>query len=226
MLSSLMSSNGGCELPCWWGVTPGQTGMQEARDMFASQGIDDWVVAFDGAYALMGLGYRRPDQSYHFSDVNVQFGIKANAIQYLDIEGSYRRQLNSLLVRDWEAYSPEQMLNHYGMPPYVELAAVKNSPYYRLTLSYEPLGIEITYIMLFEPLNDGKDKICFDLEHTDFIYLSLYSPEQVNELPVGIIPNRLDSYIPWEETTGLNIDAFQQLFENVGNPPCITVEVQ
>ena len=221
-LSSLMSSNGGCELPCWWGITPGQTGAQEARDLFASQGIDDWVVSFDGTYALMGLGYSRTDQSY-YSDVNVQFGIEDNVIEYSSIDGSYRRELNSLLIRDWHAYSLAEVLDRYGMPPYVEFAEVENSPYYRLVLSYELLGIEITYIMPFEPLDDGKEKICFDLEHTDFISLILYPPGQASDILVSIIPNRLDNYISWEVTTGLDIEAFQQLFENGSNPPCVEV---
>lgn len=63
LLSSLLANNGGCELPCWWGITPGLTGVVEARDFFVLQGVDDWVESFDGTYALIGFGYPRVDLS-------------------------------------------------------------------------------------------------------------------------------------------------------------------
>jgi hypothetical protein len=32
LVLSLFENNGGCELPCWWGITPGVTTLQEAQD--------------------------------------------------------------------------------------------------------------------------------------------------------------------------------------------------
>ena len=172
-LSSLMSENGGCELPCWWGVTPSQTSSQEARDLFPFQGIDDWVVSHDGTYALMGLGYPISGTSNSFRDVIVRFGIENNLIQYISVEGSYRRELNSLLVRDWQPYSTTEILTRYGIPDYIEFVEVENSPYFRLVLSYESFGIEISHIVPFESLDNGKREICFNLQNVDFIVLSL-----------------------------------------------------
>jgi len=224
LLSSLMSDNGGCELPCWWGVAPSQTSPQEARDLFASQGIDDWVVSNDETYALMGLGYPKSGTNNSFRDMIVHFGIENNLIQYISVEGSYRRELNSLLVRDWQSYSATEILRRYGIPNYIEFVEVENSPYFRLKLSYESLGIEISYILPFESLDNGRSEICFNLQNVDFIGLSLYSPENAQDVPVGIIPNRLDSYTSWEITTGLNKEDFRQLLENHKNQPCIVVD--
>jgi len=28
----MMQTNGGCQLPCWWGITPGETTIQEAQE--------------------------------------------------------------------------------------------------------------------------------------------------------------------------------------------------
>jgi hypothetical protein len=221
-LSSLMSNNGGCELPCWWGVTPGQTGEQEARDLFASQGVDDWTFSDDSR--ILGIGYPRTDNSGYFRDVIVQFWVDDNLIQYIGVEGSYRRELNSFFVRDWQAYSPAEILGRYGIPDYIEFVEVENSPYFRLGLSYESGGIQISYIMPFESLNNGNRKICLDLENVDHIYLSLYFPERTSQVPVGIIPTRLDNYTSWETATGLSKEDFQQLVENDISPPCIEVD--
>ncbi|GIK57231.1 MAG: hypothetical protein BroJett015_28940 [Chloroflexota bacterium] len=221
-LSSLMSDNGGCELPCWWGVTPGQTGEQEARDLFASQGVDDWTFSDD--YRIVGIGYPRAGNVAYFRDVIVRFWVEDNIIQYIGVEGSYRRELNSLLVLDWQSYSPSEILSRFGVPSYIELAKVENSPYYRLGLSYELLGIEISYIVPFQVLDNSKEEICFNLQNVDFIGLSLYPPERTKDIPVGVIPNRLDSYLSWETTTGLSREEFQQLLENDSGLRCVEVD--
>lgn len=222
-LSLLLGNNGDCELPCWWGVTPGQTGSQEARDLFASQGIDDWVISHDENYALMGLGYPKSGSSSYFRDVIIRFEMENNLIQYIGVEGNYRRELNSQLLQDWYSYSPSEILKRFDIPSYIELVEVENSPYYRLTFSYELLGIEISYIVPFKSLDNGKSEVCFDLQNVDFIGLSLYSPENTKDVPVGIIPNRLDSYTSWETTTGLNKENFRQLLEDDRNLPCVEV---
>lgn len=221
-LSRLMADNGGCELPCWWGTTPGLTNEQEARDIFASQGVDDWVLSFDATYALMGLGYPRAGSSFYTGDVNVEFGIENNLIRYIRVDGGYRQnELRPAFIQDWQLYSPARMLSDYGLPFYVEMAKIENSPYYRLIFSYPLSGIEIGYIVPFEALGSSRRRICFALEHIDFVALSLYSPDQATDIPFNIIPNRLDTYISWEATTGLAIEAFYQLFESITIPPCI-----
>lgn len=222
-LSTLLSNDADCELPCWWGVTPGQTREQEARDLFASQGIDNWTLSDD--FRIVGIGYPRMGNSNYFRDVIVRFWVNDNLIQYIGVEGSYRRELNSLLVQDWQDYSPAEILNRFGIPSFIELTKVENSPYYRLGLSYELLGIEISYIVPFKVLENGKQEICFNLQSVDFIGLSLYSPEKAEDIPVGIISNRLDNYTSWETTTGLDKESFQQLLGNINNRPCVEVEV-
>lgn len=227
LLSSLMANNGGCELPCWWGITPGSTDVVEASDIFVLQGVDDWVESFDGTYALIGLGYPRVDSSTYSRDVIVQFGLENNQIQYIYIDGGYRQEeLRTLFIQDWQSYSPASMLDRYGRPSYVEMAEIENSPYYGLTFSYQLMGTEASYIVPFEAFENNKRRICFDLEHTDFIFFVLYPSGQEATLPFSIIPDRLDTYIPWETTTGLDIEALYQLLEDTSNPPCFDLELK
>lgn len=227
LLSSLLANNGGCELPCWWGITPGLTGVVEARDIFVLQGVEDWVESFDGTYALIGLGYPRVDSSTYSRDVIVQFGLENNQIQYIYVDGGYRQEeLRTLFIQDWQSYSPTSMLDRYGQPSYVEMAEIENSPYYRLIFSYQLLGTEISYIVPFEASENNMGRICFNLEHIDFIALNLYPFGQESKLPFSVIPDRLDNYIPWETTTGLDIEALYQLLEDTSNPPCFDLELK
>ena len=118
------------------------------------------------------------------------------------------------------------MLDRFGQPSYVEMAEIENSSYYGLTFSYRLVGTEISYIVPFEAFESNKGTICFDLEHIDFIFLVLYPSGQKATLPFSIIPDRLDTYIPWETTTGLDIEALYQLLEDTSNPPCVDLELK
>lgn len=210
-LSMLMASNGGCELPCWWGVVPGETTSQEGRDMFVSQGIDRWSVTSDNTYATMGLGYPSQDNLSHSQDVFLWFELKNNIIQYIRIEAAYKYEESLNVFRqDWNQYKLSGVLDRFGIPSHVRLFHEGNSPYYTLGVSYVTLGIEIRYDILPESLESGR--VCADMERTDVIYLTLFPPEHTDEIP-GISPN-LDSYETesWPAVTGLDLESFYNIF--------------
>lgn len=226
LLSELMASNGDCEIPCWWGITPGQTNAQAARDMFASQGIDDWVPSL--RTYLMSLGYPHGDSPYYSGDVSMRFGVEDGLIQFIDVTGNRRQGEDGyLFTRDWQQYSLAEMLNFFGIPSYVtltaEIPADAGPHYYKLGVSYASLGIEIHYIIAPLALNYGKEQICSDFEYVNFIRLILYPPDQAADIPVGIIPNSLDVYTSWETETGSNLEAFYEMFRDMNHPLCIEI---
>lgn len=222
LLHSLMANNDDCELPCWWGIIPGETSEQEAQEMFISYGLDEWTPSEN--YRIVGIGYPHPGSSTYSRDVIVEFWVEKGLIRYIGVDGGYRHDaLRSTFVQDWHSYRLAEILNRYRMPSYVEFTAVENSPYYRLSLSYELSGFEIAYIMPFEPLSEGKEKICFDLEKIDYIALNLYAPGQTNDIPVNTIPKRLDNYTSWETTTGLDLDTFYETYKDPSNSACVEV---
>lgn len=222
-LSELMTCNGNCDLPCWWGITPGKTEVQGARDLFTSQGIDDWMPSFDGTKISMGLGYPRAGSSMRSHDVIVQFGVEDGVIQFIGVDGGYRSEnLRSNFIRDWQDYTLANILTRYGLPTYVEFFQVENALYYQLGLSYPSLGIEILYIVLPEAINSDKDRICPGFDKVDFVYLTLYPPEQVQDIP-GIIPNS-DVYASWESTTGLDLETFYEVFKDANSSLCVEVD--
>jgi len=218
LLSALLIGNAGCELPCWWGVIPGQTSAQVARDLFASQGIDDWTVSFDGTYVITHFGYPGEDGRY-FPHVTVQFNLEYNIIQWVGVSGNYNQEeVRSLFIRDWQSYSASALLNRYDMPTYIEFAPVENSPYYRLELTYASLGIMITYIVPFERLENEEVRVCFNPEVVGYIYLTLFAPDAENSTPYPV-----DESIFWEVATGLDGETFRQMFLDTSTPPCVEV---
>ncbi len=223
LLSSLMADNGGCMLPCWWGITPGQTTVQEGRDHFASQGIDNWVVTFDGKEASLGLGYPRIDNSNRAIDVLLRLELNNNLIQLINIGGGYGYgDFRNKFIQDWQQYGVSEILMRLGPPTHVRFLPIGNSPYHLLGIAYEHLGVEIYYTILPKTMEDGSKSICSNFEQIDFINLVLYPPEQ-SETIRGIMPN-LETYEQesWPVTTGLDLDAFYDLFKE----PMACIEVE
>lgn len=224
-LSALMVSNSDCDSLCWWGIIPGQTSVQAARDLFMSQGVDDWVVSSDSSYVLTGLGYPRSNSSNYHDDVNVKLWIRSDLIQYISVDSDFRNEdLRPTFVRDWQSYSPPELMKQFGVPPFIEFSEIENSPYYRLVLSYEEKGIEVSYFVPFLSLDNGRRQVCFNLEEIDFIFLVVYSPVETGQISAPIIPNRLDNYISWEEATGTDLAAFQQIFQDANQNFCTEIE--
>lgn len=211
LLSMLMANNGGCELPCWWGVVPGETTSQEGRDKFVSQGIAHWSVTSDNAFATIGLGYPSQDNLSHSQDVFVWFALKNNVTQYIRVEAAYKyKESQNVFRQDWSQYKLSAILDRYGVPSHVRLFHEGNSPYDTIGVSYMSLGIEIRYEIL--PESFESNRVCADMERTDVINLTLFPPERADEIP-GIAPN-LDSYEmeSWSSVTGLDLESFYNIF--------------
>lgn len=162
LLSELMADNGGCELPCWWGISPGQTAAQAAKSMFASQGIGRWDASFDGSYSVISLGHPYADSPYYSSDVSLKLWMEGELVQFIDVEGRRRSGEDSFLFdQDWSQYNLAGILGSLGKPAYAalfaEIPADSGPHYYQLRLSYPSLGIEIWYLIAPLPLSNGGE---------------------------------------------------------------------
>lgn len=50
-VEEMLATNGGCELPCWWGVTPGQSDWQSVIDYFVAHGGFQFIIlSAEGLY--------------------------------------------------------------------------------------------------------------------------------------------------------------------------------
>lgn len=226
-LSELMLENGGCELPCWWGIVPGQTAQQDARDWFASQGINEWEWGGtpEGSYYSIGLGHPVAGSPYGSRDVVLFAWVAAETIELVQVAGSRAQGEDSHnFTDDWTPFAPSNLLQRYGIPTRVELMKIMHPdpgpPYYQLTLSYPDLGIEAHYIILYETLEDGRDRLCSDFEDVQHIELFLHPPGRTSGFPIELLATR-DLYDSWEATTGTDLEALRQLFDNAEESTCL-----
>ncbi|MCA9962345.1 MAG: hypothetical protein KC443_25095 [Anaerolineales bacterium] len=222
LLSELMASNSGCELPCWWGVTPGEANVQEAEDKFVLQGVK-WR---EGEVIM---GYPRPDSSFYYPDVSVMFFAQDGIVQLVSVDGTRDHyDLAYRFTEDWAQYSLAAMLNHYGVPSQVLLSApvfveadVPNE--YDLFLYFPSSSIEIKYLIAAEALENGKSRLCSDFEDVQNIYMNLYAVGKLTDEEATEV-NSLEGFVTWEFATGMDTEEFYNLFKDTSSPVCVEVD--
>lgn len=128
----LMTENGGCELPCWWGIIPGESKIETIAYQFVPQGFVWWEE------------WQQLDASSSSSGAIVTFVVEEKIIQSIKVGG---RGEGEEFVQDWRHYSLDQVLTRYGTPSQVSVyypwKADPGPSFYHLLLFYETSGIEI-----------------------------------------------------------------------------------
>lgn len=217
----MLETNGGCELPCWWGITPGETGWQIVKNLFDSVGKRTNDVLYpDGT---VGHGSRNFEVSYDgYRDYYLMhaFYERAGIIQSIQVEGALYGNASEHFAQDWHRYSPDQMLNRHGKPSQVYIQLVPPIErdalvYYQLWLVYDHFGFYVVYTgpAIYElPIM----RVCLRFEEVTNIALRLQSP-----WPGGSVLESPELLRTLEEATGMSVEMFYETFRNPEGDMCL-----
>ena len=188
-----------CADPCFLGITPEKTGMDEVRALFTPLGFKHR----EGTDPNSGRDFY--SVAYEFSigrDSYVILYTSNNLVENIEITPDITKQKDGS-PREWTTYSPETLIKKYGKPSRVEFA-----------LDFQEL-ITINMIMYYDDLKlialysgvDRTTRLC------PFTY-----PFDHVRLWIGANPPHppLFPTIPLEKATSLTIDQFTQLM--LGDP--------
>jgi len=210
--TELMRDNGGCELPCWWGIIPGESKIEPIAEQFVPQGFIWW----EEWNQLEGLSSG--------SAIMATFSLEESIIQSIEVWGGKE---DSRFSKDWENYSLDQILTHYGIPSdvfvyYPYRPDPGSSPSYSLSIFYEELGFTINYAGKATDIDNGKSRACPKLDEVSLIRLFLYQPMKVNNVIETVIPPETVSFIAepetvydlmsWEQATDTTLESFYEQF--------------
>lgn len=210
----MLETNGGCELPCWWGITPGETRWQEVVELLGLRG---------GNFSQQGRRVHDvmyvPLDPHRPSDYGIRliFTEYDGVVQSLEVWSEmFVGRVSPSFPRDWHRYSLDQVLARYGKPSQVMLELWPNPPEpyypYRLFVFYDHLGILVEYE---GPAIPGEIfQVCPEFEQVTSLRLWLQSPEQERSLLelAGLDPLELAQMLPLEEATGMDIRTFYETF--------------
>lgn len=202
-VEEMLATNGGCELPCWWGVTPGQSDWQSVIDYFVAHGGFQFIIL-----STEGL--------YDYSILHT-FTERNGVIQSIEINGNSQWGIPSqFFAQDWDHYSLDQVLTRYGVPSRARIFLYEygggGDPFYALLVFYDDLGIGIRY--------HGQAFWTDDLLRTCFLFtditLWLQSPESLTPLHENVDPDEWSYVVPLEEATGMSMEEFYNIFRQPG----------
>jgi hypothetical protein len=216
LISELMETNNGCRLPCWWGITPGETSWAEARQFFntfakeihVSQRRDHGILVvydIEGSTREGGIGL------------------------WLNKENVIEKILTGPLSLK-ESFGIDKLLNNYGPPSEVLIRATPSFPSkdlpFIVVLFYPHDHFLAIYDLFAKEVK--SDLIACPKDQKPQIILWSPSEEWTNERVqaevLGVSPSRL--LHPLDEVTDLRVEDFYQIFSKQDNDSCIETPVE
>ncbi len=132
------SNNGGCELPCWWGITPGMTTGEKALSILAPLAqvrISEWE---DGLFSY-GVSAKFPSAPDPFKNFMASFFVKDNIVIAIRITADD--------VEPKFDYSLAGILNAFGQPDQIWFKIITDTmngrPHFDYNLFFASRGINI-----------------------------------------------------------------------------------
>ena len=186
-IAEMLADNGGCELPCWWGITPGETSWEAVVEAFSEQGIR---VSGGGGLGLEYPSGQYGDRTVYADMMEVVFQEYGGTVQGVFVENDhYYLPLRDDFAALWGRYALQPVLSRHGPPSQVYLnlsigapcIGVGIFPDYSMWVMYQDQGIAIRYSgMLIS--DHEKHLICPVFGQVGQIQIRLQSPEADDEL--------------------------------------------
>jgi hypothetical protein len=197
-----------CAVPCFWGITPGKTRLDEVRAFFSPLGLThkEGTDPNSGKY-VYSVAY----ESGMGRDSSVIFYTSNSLVENIEVTPEITKQKEGS-PREWIAYSPETLIKRYGSPSRVEFT-VGSGP-----------NIGMDMIMYF----DTSDLIVHysGYNMTPESFCPLMAPFDFVRLWIGPNPPDTPSFdtVPLEKATSLTMDQFTQLMKGDPQNACFTVK--
>lgn len=133
-LLALYNDNGGCELPCWWGITPGETSWAEARTKLAPLG---WMSEPQGKEKTVRYEFvfDVPEMLDTLEYIGPTLGVREGIVVGIS--------LNSHWIKPDFDYSLAGLLQAFGLPDEIWVKVVTDTqyePHYEMVIFYATRG--------------------------------------------------------------------------------------
>ena len=234
-IAEMLASGGGCELPCWWNVTPGETSWRDTDRFFTERGIRVWEAS-----GKLGLHYTsgsyRGGEGY-VDMMRVDFHQEDGIVQSIDARNeTYYTPLQDSFTALWQRYALQPVLSRHGVPSQVYFnfsvgapcVGTGNFPDYGMWVAYEDRGFAIRYsgLLLYD---HEKWLVCPVLGHLKDIQIRTQSLDVDTDL-VDLSTEVYDSsgefsvYGSLLDLAGMSTSMFYDIFSQPQPRACIEVQ--
>ncbi len=223
LVSELVATNGDCSLPCWWGIIPGDTTWQEARQQLEQYNID---ISSTGPTEIEIENQKRIIDFYYISfysnDYPRGLGARIAVLDETDITMIYTMDRYTGVL-----FQLHSLLDKYGKPSGVFIETNPNVPGDLLTLKlvlyYPELSLGVGYDL--HAFMDGNNIVGCPKDEIAKIWM--WEPERRNDFTLEYIQEgmigygAINSFLSLEEATGYSLDEFFQGFKDENNVNCL-----
>ncbi len=217
----LFETNNNCHLPCWWGITPGQTRWQIAKEFLSVFDADIYETTTPSGLTYYGIDI--PLSSEIFLTDRMELGILARdgIVEEIITDVSIGNAPLDYLTQ----YSLSTFLNTYGQPSEVRLFTYR-SPFeegdlpFVVTLYYSDQGI----VALYGDNGERQGNLVQGCpQEYPVSFLSLWSPDL--NLSFDQIINGTSAlekeYLLLEEAAVMDVATFYEIFKDIDNTTCL-----
>jgi hypothetical protein len=219
-LSELMENNGGCRLPCLWGIVPGETSWDEASQFLAT--FSYVSPAPDGNNGYTFAKVESPIEIDHIGSISYSFRVIDGIVESIEF-------YNWPELSHWHYLS--NILSDYGLPDevglYTEGTQYTGSRVSSLILFYRDLGFMIEYVS-FSEVEAVGDKVLFCPEgNYGFSYMWSKELDYAFDEAVTVYPVVYESASPRRigEVSHMNIHDFYSDFREQNANVCIETDL-
>lgn len=216
-VNELLQTNGGCHLPCWWGITPGQTTWEDARNIIfpLAESVYD-SYSKEGEF-FPGLVIRYITE--RGTGFEQDYTVRNEIVQAIKIKLPYTSPLSN----------PKVVLDNYGMPDKVYVEAnnyepsVDNEQAFSIALYYTKQRIFVYYDNGFEPAQPGPTLVlCFpNVDYSELhVWGSEYSFNQTLDTIFQKDRENGSKIHSLEDATDLTIEELYKRFTDPTESPC------
>jgi len=226
-LIELLTNNGGCKLPCFWGINPDKSSFQETMEILVPLSDISQFTHFETGIGAIDPEYVEDELIIHTSvrflsdpNTNIVSHIAFTSRALNKVDGGFIEVfVSSAYSKLVDYYMLKNILTRYGNPTRVMLSTMARLPSnsvvggFKILLLYPDQGILVNYTMQMQIVGENIMGCPSDSSAEFELYASGQSNSFFDFLePTGwpqIIEN---TYKPIDEVTAMTKDDFYQLF--------------
>jgi hypothetical protein len=216
-----LKNNGGCRLPCWWNIIPGQTPIDAVRISAARFGdltVMNELESKTGRFLMSGFdGDRRVD-------VDVSYGpLQSGKVEWLDVSNSLYLKIDGSYQdtpRDssyyYQAYTIAELLSTYGKPASVLLGGDADRKIFSLSTVYPEKGIWVEYAGDLVSSKDGLSFKVYPMQASIHVWLwQTGKYTSIDDLRSSSVPILVwgEHHQSIEKMTHLTLDEFYDMLK-------------
>jgi hypothetical protein len=205
-LKALLQKPVDCEAPCFWGIIPGQSTLNESLRIFAHFGLQTKSTTLDNK-EFYGIAYDF-DKSL---SILVTLTIQDKIVENLRVDINPEIQKVDV-PRTWSAYSPETLINQYGSPSRVNFNVDRGeSPSYGMVMYFDAENLIVEY---YSYDLGAKLQVCPPTDQMDSVRLWMGQDPQYPPL----------EDVPLEKATSMTMEEFSKLMTGDPNKACFKLK--